>query len=747
MINAKLSSDWECRKKSLIEEGHFEGGSTVITSGKGFGADAAEKLSTVNMFSGSKFTAYLNVVKKLNESRLKGSKIALAKTFAAELKGLDREIRSDEVLSCWECLAIIEQEESFDHHSNPNLSSFYRASLGSAERAQWNSALIGGSKKYLEISYSKYIDTTISFYPRDALLGGKPSNTDRIRAFLHIRMKRGSHAENQKMNLVEGTPIWACIFYLVRCGYLREAFNFASQYEIHLLKTEPNFVAYLKAFIETEDNFLTGTLKAQIQSDYSQRLIAGNQDPYKMTLLKILGRCDLSKKTVSEVITTTQDYIWLQLYLIKDTQDFSSSNVNVPVYNLSALQKLVLDFGPKHFNPKNNNPVQYFETLLIVGLFEDAVAYLFESSHQLDAIHFAIALIYHGTINVIPNPGSGEWDTSVVFKDPVSQANTRCLNLFKLISTIAKSFSVADVLEAVQYFLILTLNKSSAYNSICQESIRDVVLASGNLSSVFGDMTADGVLRNGSIQKFAPLMSFNNFIGSPEEQRNFLNSLTRSAALKCEKDDNYRDAIHLYNLSSEYDKVLQIICRKMSQVFSQAYVSDVHKSIYDNAVSIYKFYTSSQEISMKLQARSLETCKTLIGLLEFKSLTSQSNWSAALQRIEEINLLSLSASASLATFEDSSVELNSISSAVENFKSLDDSITSNLSEILLLTMTSIYQIFLQIKQFVGQDVGRQQEIAKLRRKSRNLMILVGMLQYRVSQEVCAKMTRMDIFLN
>ena len=101
----------------------------------------------------------------------------------------------------------------------------------------------------------------------------------------------------------------------------------------------------------------------------------------------------------------------------------------------------------------------------------------------------------------------------------------------------------------------------------------------------------------------------------------------------------------------------------------------------------------------------------------------------------------------LSPSEDSVEQLDNVSAAVERFKALDDTITCNLSDILLATMTSIYQIFQESRQFVNQDPGRQQEIQLLRRKSRNLMILVGMLQYRVSQEVCAKMTRMDIFMN
>ena len=741
MIKTKLSSEWERRKKVLIEEGNFEGGSgsTISTTGSLL-TSVAEKVSTTGMYTGPKFTAYLEVVKKLNEARLKGSKIPLAKVFASELRGIDRELRSDQVLECWEALSIIEREDAggFDQL---NLSTWYKSPAGSSNRSQWNRALVAGSRKYLESSFSKYIDSTISYYPRDALLGGKPSNIDRIKTFLHIRMKRGSPNEIQKMDMIDGTPIWACIFYLFRCGYLREAYNFASQYEFHLLKSEPNFVAYLKAFIETEDNFLTGTLRAQIQSDYSQRLIVGNQDPFKMTLLKVLGCCDLSKKTIPEVITTTQDYIWLQLWLIKEGGQESVTSTSSSQYNLSSLQKLVLDFGPKHFNPKNNNPIQYFETLLTVGLFEDAIAYLFESSHQMDAIHFAIALTYHGTINAIPNPGrSSEWETVIPLKEAGnSNVMTPCLNYFKLISAMAKTFSAADVIDAVQYYLALSL-VPQGYNTICQESIRDAILASGCLSAILGDTAADGTHRPGIISHFSPLMSSSS-TSSSEEQRRFMHNLTKSAAGKCEKDDKFIDAVHLYNLAGDYDKVLQIICLKMSQTFSQAYVAPSQETVFSSAKSVYQFYTSTQEISMKVQMRSLETCKILLDLLEFKKLFAESRWRPALQRIEDMRIFYLSPS------EDSVEQLDNVSAAVERFKALDDTITCNLSDILLATMTSIYQIFQESRQFVNQDPGRQQEIQLLRRKSRNLMILVGMLQYRVSQEVCAKMTRMDIFMN
>ena len=164
MINAKLSGEWERRKKVLLEEGQLEGGSSLSTSGALSGPSAAssqaEKVSLLNMYTGPKFSAYVNVIKKLNEARLKGTKLPLAKTFAAELTGLNRELRSEQILACWDALSIIERED--ERFEQANLSALYRSPAGSPNRSQWNKILVSGSKKYLETSYSKYIDGTIT---------------------------------------------------------------------------------------------------------------------------------------------------------------------------------------------------------------------------------------------------------------------------------------------------------------------------------------------------------------------------------------------------------------------------------------------------------------------------------------------------------------------------------------------------------------------------------------------------------
>jgi nuclear pore complex protein Nup93 len=727
MINAKLAGEWEQRKK-LILEGGFD-------SLEGTNASRALTKTTSGplSFAGPRGIAYAKITKALNEARLKGNRMAVCSAFANELRSTASEGKIEQIASCWDCLSHIEQEEqSHNVLLDSHLGEMYRAAVSSPQNNSWKRALVAGSRKYLELAFNRFIDSTIAMYPRDALLGGRPSSVDRIRAFVSVRIKRLSAGELQKLELTDGLPIWCYIFYLFRCGYLREAYVFACEHEGYLVKSEPNFISYLKAFIETEDNYLSGAIKAQIHSDYSQRLIVGNQDPFKMALLKILGRCDLAKKTLPDVILTTQDYIWLQLWLVKEAADSAatSSQSTSTAYPLSSLQSMILDLGPAYFNPQGNSPVQYFETLLAVGLFEDAVAYLFDSAYQADAVHFSLALAYHGTVKVLATPDLLSLDPLGSVKEPSGQVS-RCLNWYKLISTAAKAQVATDPVTAIHYYLLLPLVahfSTSRYSTIAQDSIRDVVLAAGSFTTLLGDVTADGLMRPGLIAKFAKLLNLS-------DERSFILTVTKSAALRCEKEDKYRDAIHLYNLAGEYEQVLQILAKKMSHTFAQAFLADAFVNAYSIAQSVFQFYQQSPSIASKIDHRILDTVRIHLALLEFKRFASEAKWLPALQKSEEIGILPLDANVPTVTV------------FAERFKSLDDSISVNLAEILLLTMTCIYQLFLEAREQAGTDLGRQQMVTKCRRQSRTLMVFVGMMQYRIAPDICSKLTRMDVVMN
>ena len=347
MINAKLNGEWERRKKILLEEGQLEGGSSLSTSGPLSGPSSSSSQAAPtdkNIYTGPKFTAYVSVVKKLNEARLKGAKVP-TRNSPTNSKDSIANCAPTKFWRAGEALSIIERED--ERFEQANLSTFYRLPLG---------VLVAPNG----IKSSSMAKSTLRLLTASTLTARFHASHGTPCSAANRPMSTGSR--RSCTFAWSAAPQWTCrkwtwsrelpfgrAFLLVPLWIPPWSVPIACQYEFHLLKSEPNFIAYLKAFIETEDNFLTGSLKAQIQSDYSQRLIVGNQDPYKMTLLKILGRCDLSRKTVPEVITTTQDYIWLQLWLVKDAQDSGRLTTLPPSKNLSSI-------SGETFQPEGKQP-------------------------------------------------------------------------------------------------------------------------------------------------------------------------------------------------------------------------------------------------------------------------------------------------------------------------------------------------------------------------------------------------------
>jgi nuclear pore complex protein Nup93 len=56
-------------------------------------------------------------------------------------------------------------------------------------------------------------------------------------------------------------------------------------------------------------------LNDRLHAEFNQRLRHAREktDPYKFALYKIIGRCELRRKTVQEVVHTVEDYIWMQV--------------------------------------------------------------------------------------------------------------------------------------------------------------------------------------------------------------------------------------------------------------------------------------------------------------------------------------------------------------------------------------------------------------------------------------------------
>ncbi|KAG2174754.1 hypothetical protein INT43_005812 [Umbelopsis isabellina] len=119
-----------------------------------------------------------------------------------------------------------------------------------------------------------------------------------------------------------------------------------------LFKTEPQFIYYLQEYLADANHIPSKHTRSTILESY-RRLCYSTEgaDPYKMALFKILGRCELYKKNLPEVTPSIEDYLWLQLSLVREISN--SMDPSTDAYTLNDLQQLLKKFEPQ-FRSRSN---------------------------------------------------------------------------------------------------------------------------------------------------------------------------------------------------------------------------------------------------------------------------------------------------------------------------------------------------------------------------------------------------------
>lgn len=241
-----------------------------------------------------------------------------------------------------------------------------------------------------------YVEKTLASRPAEASLGGVPSIQNKIRAFLNVKYQKNGKWSNPALevrpllphaflpSLVEGplltracrsqiannTPVWARMYYLLRSGHAKEALAFATENESAISKLEKSFVPYFKAWLDAPDRRLPKLLRDRFLAEYNQRIryLTDTSDPYKHALYKLLGRVEIQRRNVPGVTQTTEDWLWFQLSLVRETE--GQGEAPHEKYGLRDLAAVLRKFGEAHFDPKGSRPLLYFQVLLLSGQFE-----------------------------------------------------------------------------------------------------------------------------------------------------------------------------------------------------------------------------------------------------------------------------------------------------------------------------------------------------------------------------------------
>lgn len=253
-------------------------------------------------------------------------------------------------------------------------------------------------------SFYQNLESVIARNPREANLGGIPTTINKVRAYIRVRAARKDLApDGSDLQILEDDHCWVLIFYLLRCGFVKEAAEYVTKKQSSFRAIDRNFITYITGYASSTDRRLSRSVQDRINAEYSQRSRIAPEhsiDPYRMACYKVIGRCELNKRNIDSVGQGVEDWIWLQFNLAREVNRVEE--VAGEVFALEEVQQTIKEIGQRHFSKGAEGAGGYgiyFFLQILGGMFEEAVAYLYPYSY-VAAVHFAIALDFYGLLRV-----------------------------------------------------------------------------------------------------------------------------------------------------------------------------------------------------------------------------------------------------------------------------------------------------------------------------------------------------------
>ncbi|KAJ5788078.1 Nucleoporin interacting component Nup93/Nic96 [Penicillium paradoxum] len=612
--------------------------------------------------------------------------------------------------------------------------------------------ILEGSRSFLENIFFDEVETAIAKNPREAQLGGIPTVINKIRAYIRLQAARKDLApDGTELQMVNQDYCWILIFYLLRCGFVAEAAEYVSR-DSGFRSLDHKFVTYMTTFAQSRR--LPRDLQQKINGEFQQRSRNAPEntvDPYRMACYKIIGRCDLSRRRLDGVKQTVEDWMWLQFSLARE--DDRAEEVAGDVFGLEDIQTDIQEIGQRVFVKGNDGPGgygTYFLLQILGGMFEQAVHYL-GTYAPVTAVHFAIALSYYGLLRVSDFYTSGEEILSFTVKQYPQ------INFGYLLTQYTREFRTGFVEAAIDYFTLICLNadlpgalgKSQA--SVCHEALREFILETRDFAKLLGDIRADGTRLKGAIEQRLDLIKL-------VDQQEFLKTITVQAAAVADDKGLITDAVLLYHLAENYDRVIDIINRALSDAIAVELGGAMPKlqplrprggeagegmeagsslsltSVDDPGVlakNMISLYDSDRMYYGQIRQVNRDACGLLLRMMEAKTQVEAGRWAPALDAINALNVLPLQAQGSVSY----------IRSTAQAFSSLPPIISRNVGHVIMWSITCIgYER--QKRAFGMYDSEVRQGLADtLLVMAKDLMVFSGMVKYKLPPRVYETLAR------
>ncbi|KAF9542861.1 nucleoporin-interacting protein NIC96 [Agrocybe pediades] len=747
VLQERSQREWEAKKKHMFEElgdraasvdrgGLSTADLRASTLGKStLGMSTNQPNLTLQMQA--KMMAYDRVITDLNSARLQGTSYPIVHALVDASLALASDPRGIQMTQNFHVLAKITQEppalppveHAGAHILNAPLfeRKYARTYLGdpnSRDAVALRRQIARGAREALEEQYWDILERTVQSRPMEARLGGDPSIANRVRAFLLVRYYRNGEWED-RIELLAGQPLWAKLFYLVRTGHTQEALAEATKYQQAIENREASFVGHFRTWIESPERKLPKAHRDHLQAVYNAHMLhSSTADPFKLALYKLMGKLEPSRRSVPLVTTTTEDWLWFQFSMVDEDEDGG----------LRALTEVLLGYGERHFDGPANQPNSrrgvWAGVLLMCGQFERAVAALWEHQEtEVEAVHLAIALAYHGLLRVASRAESS--DMTPLSLSPTSPP---ALSLSTLIWRYVRQFVKMDAKEALQYVYCVCLVADQQQNGVGKEQVelawelvrRIIVLANGGPAweELVGGMRAEGGRFTGIIERDAKLLHL-------DDVHEYHTQILTRAARHSAENDRINEAIKLYNLAEDYTTVVSLLASALGNLIAtnpQPNVDEQGRALLKTAAEILRHY----ERANRGVGRERDAVVRLLRIREAIERKGEGREDVALDIMESTDLIPLSG------------DIGKITRRAEEFRDLHESLQKNLQTYLTLTMDALAGVHQKVKNSGVAEGTKQVTLANIRKKSRSLMVFAGILKYRMSPDVYSYLARLDV---
>ncbi|CAG9807920.1 unnamed protein product [Chironomus riparius] len=613
---------------------------------------------------------------------------AMRSSLVEKFTNVAQSFNDKKTLEMWEIIKFMSNVRPIPKNQDP-------------AKHRFNSEFVDQAKKYLEKHFRVFMQTVISEHLKETQRGGDPSNYKLIEAFVNLKLRNPNELIGLQDRRDNFFP-WPNVFYSMRCGDNKSALKCLE----NNLQDQKDIITAIEELLKSADGKISVKIKSQIKMQYKQHKIRMS-DPYKRAVYAILGSCSEQ----SELNSSFEDYLWMQLYLISNVSTDSNDKLTLP-----ALQRTILEqYGEKYFKA-DEQPQRYFEVLALTGQFEAGIEFLsrFER-YRTHAVHFALAL---NELHLITTPRNIQEPLIIVdIEDPKP---LRRLNIARLIMLYVEKFEISDPGEALQYYYFLRHLTDSNGKNLFLSCVTDLVVENLNYELIFGKMQPSGIRSRAFIDQFDNVIN--------------IQSACNGIADEFVKKGLFEDAIKMYDLAENPEQTLRYIITLLSQV--------VHQQTKPGSMK-ERLQTISLEISERYRSKEItcdpqimKTFNTLKILMQFFQHYHDNKHEEALEILAQTKLVPL--------------HMKDVDVCVQNFKKTGGEVCKILPDILLSTMDIIYKKYTTIK---NKEISRFNEgnsddkLKFLREQAKGITVMAASIYFRMPSDTNSRLIQTEILMH